>query len=152
MVNKRSPLSRNAFYVLSWTWGFLMSFIGLLVIGCTLAYGKIMKKSYKLEKHGYCYYLPIGKSWGGVNFGVFFLTDNSENVSTKWHEHGHAIQNCFWGPLMLLVIAIPSVTRYWYREFRYSRKGLTPPTAYTAIWFEKDATLTGRKYKKYLIV
>ena len=56
------------------------------------------------------------------------------------HECGHGIQNCIWGPLMIFVVCIPSATRYWYREFKYHRKGLTPPTKYDDIWFEGQAT------------
>lgn len=143
-------MNRTLFKTLSWTWGIIMTIIGALVIGCIKFYGLCTKKSYKLKKHGYCYYLNIGNSWGGLELGMFFLTDKRDSVSTKNHEFGHAIQNCYWGILMPFVICIPSAIRYWYREFKYNRKGLTPPVKYDAIWFEKDATLTGRKYSKYL--
>lgn len=149
MVQNKPILSRGLFYTLSWTWGFIMTIIGALVVGCIKIYGLFAKKTFKLKKHGYCYYLNIGKSWGGIELGMFFLTDSRDSNATKWHEHGHGIQNCFWGPLMPFVICIPSATRYWYREFKYNRKGLNPPTTYDSIWFEKDATMTGRKYRKY---
>ena len=128
-----------------------MTLIGALVIAGIKIYGLFTKKTFKLKKCGYCYYLNVGESWGGCNLGMFFLTDSHDSIATKWHEHGHGVQNCVWGPLTPFVICIPSAVRYWYREFKYSRKGLRPPTLYDSIWFEKDATLTGRKYRKELV-
>ena len=150
MVHNRKILNPAAFYVLSWTWGFLMSFIGALVVIGIKLYGRCIKKPFKLEKHGYCYYITVGKRWGGVNFGMFFLVCETARDATKYHEHGHAIQNCFWGLLSPLVITIPSAIRYWYRELRYNRKGLKPATSYDSVWMEYDATLTGRQYRNYI--
>lgn len=150
MVNSKKVLDAKVFYSLSWTWGIIMNIIGAIVVACILLYGLIAKKSYKLEKFGYCYYLKVGSSnWGGVNLGMFFLVAPKAGIATKSHEHGHAIQNCYWGILFPFVIAIPSFFRYWYREIKYHKKNITPPTAYDDIWFEDDATLTGRKYRKY---
>ena len=143
-------LTKKDFYILNWTWGILMSLIGALVCGCILLYGVITKKNYKLKKCGWCYYIPIGKNWGGVELGMFFLCDDKESSATCWHEHGHSIQNCYWGLLMPFVISIPSCIRYWYREFKYYKKGLTPPNTYDSIWFEGEATLLGRKYRKHI--
>lgn len=142
-------MNRTLFYILSWTWGIILTIIGALVVGCIKFYGLCTKKSYKLKKHGYCYYLNVGKNWGGFDLGMFLITDSRDSNSVKWHEHGHAIQNCFWGPLMIFVITLPSAIRYWYREFRFYRRGLNPITAYDSIWFESDATKTGRKYRNY---
>lgn len=47
---------------------------------------------------------------------------------------------------MLFVITIPSAIRYWYRELKYHRKGLVPPTMYDDIWFEGQATRWGQTY------
>lgn len=47
---------------------------------------------------------------------------------------------------MWFVITIPSIIRYWYRELKYNKKGLTPPTEYDDIWFEGQATKWGYKY------
>lgn len=149
MVKDRKILSPAAFYVLSWTWGFLMSFIGALVIGSIKLYGIFAKKAFKLQKHGYCYYITVGKRWGGLELGMFFLVCESSRDATKYHEHGHGVQNCFWGLLFPFVISIPSAVRYWYREFKYNRKGIKPETSYDSIWFESDATLTGRKYRNH---
>ena len=64
------------------------------------------------------------------------------------HESGHGIQNAIMGPLFIFLVAIPSAARYWYRELKFNRKGLTPPTAYDAIWFEGSATYLGTTFVK----
>lgn len=153
-INKTEPenkyLTKKEFYTLSWTWGILMSLIGAIVCGSILLYGLITKKNYQLKKHGWCYYISIGKNWGGLELGIFFLCDSRESLSICWHEHGHGIQNCYWGILMPFVISIPSAIRYWYREFKYNRKGVKAPTGYYDIWFEAEASELGRKYRTYI--
>jgi hypothetical protein len=62
------------------------------------------------------------------------------------HECGHGLQNIMFGPLFIFIIFIPSCIRYWYRELRYERKGIMPPTSYDSIWFEGWATELGKKY------
>lgn len=141
-------ITKSKFYILSWTWGIFLTLIGLLVCSSILLYGVIFKKNYKLKKHGWCYYLNIGKAWGGLELGMFFLTDSKDSSATKWHEHGHAIQNCCWGLLMIFVICIPSAIRFWYRKVKFTNKGIKPKKSYESIWFEKEATLLGRYYKK----
>lgn len=132
------PLNnKTLFYILSWTWGFFMTFIGAVVFAVLMLFGK------KPKKHGLCYYIEIGENWGGLELGMFFLTEKDTSDHVKNHEHGHAIQNCYWGPLMPFVICIPSAIRYWYRELKYNRKGLTPPTEYDDIWFEGQASRWG---------
>jgi hypothetical protein len=126
------------FYLLSVTWGSLMTFIGLLSAVVLLCAG------YKPKKWGGCWYFNVGKHWGGLNLGIIFLVDESSSDYTKNHEFGHAIQNCFLGPFMLFVIGIPSAVRYWYREIRL-HKGLTN-TTYDAIWFERSATKLGNNF------
>ena len=44
---------------------------------------------------------------------------------------------------MPFVVSIPSAIRYWNRKLNYHDKGLTPPTEYDDIWFEKQATKLG---------
>lgn len=127
----------------------MLSMIGLIVIAGIKIYGMMARKTYKINRHGYCWYINIGKNWGGITLGMFFLTDRADRDSAKWHKHGHAIQNCIWGPLMLFVITIPSAIRYCYRTIRYTHKHITAPVRYDAIWFEKSASKVGRRYKKY---
>jgi hypothetical protein len=135
--------NKIAFYVLSFTWGLPMTTIGVIAAAALMCAG------YKPTKWGPCYCFTIGKRWGGVSFGPVMLTCELSRESTKNHEFGHALQNCKYGFLMPFIVSIPSATRYWYRELRYNRRGLKPPTDYDSIWFEHDATVTGTEQIKY---
>ena len=105
-------LKRILFYVVSFTWGGLMSLIGLLTILILLPFGKLHIYHGRL-------YMRIGERWGGVELGCFFLCDKTAGEHTLAHECGHGLQNCLWGPLMPFVVCIPSAVRYWYREYIY---------------------------------
>ena len=132
-------LSKRAFYILSWTWGLPMTLIGAIAVLILKLSGK------EVKRWGYCYYVEVGKHWGGVNLGMFFIINTNPATHTKNHEHGHAIQNCYWGWLMPFVICIPSVTRYWYRLIRH-KLGYKVTTDYDDIWFEGQATELGDYY------
>lgn len=135
-------MNEKLFYILSVVWGFPMTLIG----ACAALVLKIQGR--KAQKHGWCYYYECGRNWGGVNFGLVFLTSDNPSEHTKNHEHGHALQNCIWGPLMPFVIAIPSAIRYWTRVFQQKQgKELEP---YDAIWFEGQATKWGDAFMKQL--
>lgn len=133
--------SKFLFYLLSFTWGLPMTLIGCVVSLIMLATG------HKPRKWGYCYYFEVGTGWGGVNFGPIFLTSKNVSNSTKSHEHGHGIQNCYFGPFML-VIGLLSVSRYWYREWLVSsgRKEYYELPDYDAAWYEGDATKRGTEF------
>lgn len=132
-------MKKFLFYFLSCTWGIIMTLIGaiatffLYVGGC------------RVKRHGHCFYTEVGEHWGGVELGMFFLCQKDAPYITKNHEHGHALQNCIWGPLFPFVIAIPSAIRYHYRNWR-TKRGLPPNTKYDDIWFEGQATKWGTKF------
>lgn len=132
-------LSKRAFYILSWTWGLPMTLIGAVVTLVLKISGK------EVKRWGYCYYVEVGKHWGGLELGMFFLTNRNPSAHTKNHEHGHAIQNCIWGVLMPFVISIPSAIRYWYRKIKH-KIGYKITTEYDDIWFEGQATELGKYY------
>ena len=131
--------NKSAFYALSFTWGILMTLAGCFVAAVLIIAG------YRPKKYGYCWYFEVGEGWGGLEMGIFFLVSKDASEHTKMHEHGHGFQNCMYGPAMV-GISIASAVRYWYREFKYHRKGLTPPTAYDDIWFEGEATKLGTDF------
>lgn len=133
-------MSRRMFHALSWSWGIILTLIGAIAVGILMMFGK------KPKKWGECYYIEVGKGWGGVNLGAFFLTSENPSEHTKNHEHGHGFQNCILGPFML-IICLMSVARYWYRAFREA-KGLGNKTGYDDIWFEGDATRRGTETLK----
>lgn len=101
------------FYFLSFTWGLPMTLIGLItavfIIPIMLISGN------KPSKYGYCIHLKLSCMCGGMNLGIVILTSLKTSDSLNSHEHGHALQNCYWGFLFPFVIALPSLIRCWYR-------------------------------------
>lgn len=134
-------MKKSTFYILSFTWGLPLTLAGLTVAAVLLCTGK------KPKKWGACYYFEIGEHWGGLELGIIFLTNKNPTTYIKNHEHGHAIQNCFFGLFMPFVVCIPSIVRYWYRNIR-TRLKLANKAAYDDIWFEASATALGNKYIK----
>ena len=130
------------FYFLSFTWGLPMTLIGCVVAIALLTTGRQPKK------WGYCYYFEVGENWGGLELGVIFLVDKNALNDTKSHEHGHAIQNCWFGPLTPFIICIPSAIRYWYREYlvRSEKKKHYELPPYSSIWFEGQADSLGTQF------
>ena len=108
-------INKPLYYILNCTWGCIMTLIGAVIALSLLCIGK------KPKKHAGCTYFNVGKSWGGVELGCFFLTDEHDSKHTRNHEFGHSLQNCLWGPLFPFVVCIPSAIRYWLREFKTQR-------------------------------
>jgi hypothetical protein len=131
--------NKALFYALAFTWGIIMT-----LIGCIVALGFIIF-GYRPKKWGHCWYFEVGEGWGGVELGIFFITNKNPSKHVRNHELGHGFQNCKYGPFMV-VISLMSAFRYWYREFKYYRKGLTPPTAYDDAWYEGEATKLGTEF------
>ena len=127
------------FYSLSFTWGIIVSLIGSIVALVLLIAG------YKPKKWGHCWYFEVGRGWGGLEFGPFFIVNKNPSIQVRNHELGHGFQNCKYGPAMIF-ISLMSMCRYWYREFKYNRKGLIPTTDYDDIWFEGEATKLGTEF------
>ena len=124
------------YYLLNCTWGFLMTFIGLIVTLCILPF----KRPHRYAA-SWCFL--VGKWWGGISIGMTFIRDTMSTTQLNEHEYGHTFQNAIFGPLMLFVVTIPSAIRWWYRHIKYDRKGVIPPTEYDAIWFEASASEIG---------
>ena len=131
--------NKQTFYILSFTWGILMTTIGCIAAAVLLLVG------IQPNKYGYCWHFEVGNGWGGLNLGPVLLTCKNASVYVKNHEHGHGLQNCKYGPYMI-IIGLMSAVRYWYRELRYNRKGLTPTTTYESVWYEAEATKLGTAF------
>lgn len=130
-------MKKCLYYILNLTWGLPLTAVGALAaFGCLLI-GR------RPKRHGGCWYFNIGSDWGGLNLGLFFFTDQWDSRTVKNHEYGHSLQNALWGPLMIFVIAIPSVIRYWIHRIRTHYHKPNPP--YDAIWFEGQATHWGNQ-------
>lgn len=133
-------LNKTLFKILSLTWGLPMNIIGAIaILVCMIFTGK------KPKKFCDCYYIKVGRIWGGVSLGMFIITDRISDISCLKHEHGHAIQNCYYGIIFPFIVGIPSVIRYWYREIR-KKLGYKNKTKYYDIWFERQATDFGVGY------
>lgn len=102
-------------YVIYWliqcTWGIVMTFLGMVITFSLIITG------HKPKTIGPNVYFEIGKGWGGVELGPFFLCCKDAPMRTKYHECGHGLQNLIWGPLMPFLICIPSAARYWLFNF-----------------------------------
>lgn len=130
---------RILFYILSFTWGIVMSTIGLLVILFSLFFKRVRVYHGRL-------YAVWGKGWGGMALGCFFVCSTSCGEDTFAHECGHGLQNCIWGPLFPFIIGVPSMIRYWYREIKSRKERHIKLPPYDSIWFEGQATRWGEKY------
>lgn len=125
------------YYLLSLTWGLPITVIGAAAAIILLICGK------KPVVYGWNLYFPLEINWG-LSLGLVCIVPK-QNIGTTWkHEHGHSFQNACLGPWMLLVVAIPSMIRFWYREIMAKRHKELPP--YDAIWFERQATQTGVQF------
>ena len=130
------------FWALSLTWGLPMTLIGAVVALALLVTGHKPKIF-----HGLVYF-EVGRGWGGVELGAFFVVNRGASGSIKRHESGHGIQYIILGPFMPFIISIPSAVRYWYREYLTRTKKNVKLPPYDSIWFEGWATKLGDKYFK----
>ena len=117
------------------TKGWLLSAVGLVVYGCLRLIGKKPKDYY-----GICPYFVIGKWWGGVSFGWFFITDKVESEKAMKHEVGHIVQNTLVGGIPMMFYSLGSFARYCKREIFGAK------TPYDSWWFEAQATQLGTAF------
>ena len=139
-------LTRKQYWTLSLTWGLIISALGLLV-------GKVLEFcGFARHENMYGYYYIVGENWGGFNMGPVSVVSKNPSRHTLNHEFGHSIQNCFLGPFILFLVVIPSVSRYWYREYltRIGQKAYEDLPLYDSVWFEGTATKIGDEYYKNL--
>lgn len=127
------------YFFLNFTWGLLLTLLGYFLMLILLPFGRI-------RRYGYTLYLEFNKrtDWG-FSLGTVFFVGKQADKSMKEHEFGHTVQNAILGPFMIFLVAIPSVIRFWYRNYLYSR-GKHPKTTYDSIWFEGSATYIGLRH------
>lgn len=142
-----SFIARHPFiyYLLTYTWGLVMTVIGWLIVLVLL----IFRKG-RLNRLGYHIFFEFheDKSWGfsigSISFvGKIFTHADKELLL---HEFGHTVQNALFGPLVLFIVYIPSFIRYHYIE--YLQKTAKDHKVlidfdYEDIWFESNATRLG---------
>ena len=137
----KAPKHAWVFYLLSFTWGLPMTLIGGLVALVLLIGGN------KPTRFGWVWHFDFEIDWG-VSLGLVMLCPkgySSALWSLRCHEHGHALQNIYLGPLFPLLVGIPSVIRFWVRELNTLRNH-PPKTDYDDIWFEGSATASGAAF------
>ncbi len=129
------------FYLLSFTWGLPITAAGAV----TALFMRLMGA--KRSRVGNCVCYEYGRGWGGFSLGVFIFTQEGADKNLKWHEHGHGLQNCVFGPFMIFLVSLPSAVRYRYRRLKKDKSRLKP---YESIWFESQATRMGQRQRFYL--
>lgn len=130
----KAPKTAKEFYFLSFTWGLLTTLAGMVVALVMLI------KGYRPKRFGWMIVFEIPMIDWGMSLGIVMLApegDSEADYRLKCHEHGHALQNIYLGPLFPLLVAIPSVIRFQWRETH------TVTTDYDDIWFEGSATSSG---------
>ena len=141
-----AKIPKPIFYLLTFTWGLPFTLLGLM------AALFLRLRGYKPKKHGYCRYFEVGENWGGINLGLFFIVNKGSTAAIRSHEHGHAVQNCYLGPFMLIIVALPSLVRSRCRAYLTEKNGVPesslPP--YDSIWFEGQATRLGKEAVEYI--
>ena len=149
------------FWIISLTWGIIMTSIGLVVtLGLNLIKFAGVQAGYdlniKTHRNGCSFITEVGGNWGGVELGAFALCGNYSEKSPNWfdhtrkHEFGHAVQHLVLGPFFIFIIAIPSACRYWYQRIMQKKGKTFPAEWYDSIWFEGTATSLGTKYIDWL--
>lgn len=128
------------FWLIQLTWGFPLTLIGAIIAFVLICMG------HKPRRFGHALYFDVGRNWGGVNFGGFFIVQKNASLVLKRHEYGHSFQNMMLGVFMPFLVNIPSAIRYHYRNYKKARGHSLPP--YDQFWCESWATRLGERYYK----
>lgn len=124
------------YYLLNFTWGLLANILGLLITIALIFCGKLP------TIYQGCIKTTIKDNWGGFSLGVFYVRDKTSTNNVDYHEIGHSYQNAILGPLWLILVGVPSMTRYFYQVY-IAPKLNKAVNAYDLIWFEGSATFIG---------
>jgi hypothetical protein len=137
------------YIILQLTWGFLQSFLGLLVF------------IFNINAKHYFYHGAVVTEWknkSSVSLGMFvFITKEpyfAEKLKDEYtekelsqrllvHEYGHTIQSLILGPLYLIVMGIPSTLWGFLPACHHKRK--TQGVSYFSFFTEKWANRLGEK-------
>lgn len=105
------------YWIVSCTWGIIMT-----AIGAVIALGLLIT-GHKPKIFHYNVYFAFGTGWGGVNFGAFFfVAKTSDRLDMHQHEAGHGLQNLIFGVFMPFAVAIPSAVRCLLRKCTFTGK------------------------------
>lgn len=127
---------RLLYYLLNFTWGILLTTIGIFV-----ALFMLITLHRPHNYNGALMFITKKPTNYGFSIGLTIVVGQDDN-NLESHELGHTYQNAILGLLMPFLVSIPSVIRYWVREIQYKNgKNLKP---YDSIWFEANATKIGK--------
>jgi hypothetical protein len=121
-------------------WELPQNIVGLLVFSIM----KMKKRIVCIEKEKYRYFIETPKI--GVSLGWFVFWSPVGNRfahltnDCRMHEYGHARQSVMLGPLYLIIIGIPSLSRVfygrWYRR-KYGHNWKNYFNAFPESWADK---------------
>ena len=149
------------FWIVSLTWGIIMTSIGLIITGVLNLVkfcGKVAGYDLKIKTHinGCSLITEVGGNWGGLELGAVALCGNYSKTSPNWFEHtrrhefGHSVQHLIFVPLFIFIVALPSAFRYWYQRIMRGKGKHFASDWYDSIWFEFQATHWGTKVVDWL--
>lgn len=131
----------SLFWILSFTWGIIMTLIGLIASLIMLLLHK------KPKKYQTTWYFEICNNWGGLELGIMFIKDKRSLGNICSHEYGHTFQNAIYGPFYIFIFICSSI-RYWYRALYKKLTHTSCKKLYDSIWFEGSATYIGKEIEK----
>jgi len=141
-LGNKLVMHKKMYYILNFTWGIIGTLLGFLLLLILMPFGKVKRLDHVL-------YLEFNKKTGwGFSLGTVFFVTKYPGASMKYHEFGHTVQNAIFGPFMFLFVSLPSVIRFWIREYGYRHDKL-PKTNYDEVWFEGTATSIGNYYVEH---
>ena len=133
-------IKRILFTLIQCTWGFLQTFLGLMVF------------LFCLRRKHYYFHGAIATEWhrlDGLSLGLFIFIPRNSDLKHKYfvyhHEYGHSIQSLILGPLYLSIIGIPSL--FWARLAYFQRKRNRTNRSYYDFFTERSANRLGFNIK-----
>jgi len=96
------------YFIISWTWGFIQSFVGLIMF-----FVFALKKSIVKIEHFNGSLIVFVRGFNGVSMGYFIFLKYSkyffekDRITVK-HEYGHFLQHLMLGIFYILVVGIKS--------------------------------------------
>ena len=107
------------FWLLSLTWGALMTLCGGVVALALLVTG------HKPKRFHYLIYFEVGSGWGGFELGAFFVVNKNPSLHILQHESGHGLQNIMLGVFMPLSSVFPLVFAIGGASTKYEKGSAT---------------------------
>lgn len=132
------------YWLLSLTWGSVMSIVSLVVFFGAWVLGM------RPERYHCCVCFRPKTTWG-ASFGWCQLSCAS---SLDAHEFGHSLQNCVYGPLWVFLVGLPSCIRFqiWGWQISHGKRPMSDwgRKYESGAWFERQATDWGTKATQWL--